>query len=93
MAASDGSARIPPVPSLPLPRFLESAQERREHAKKLAEVVGQVDGDVREEKRRHHADPADALTLRGLPAVGRSVLGVMRGTQPESALMSRQPRE
>ncbi len=82
------------MPSLPLPRFLEDHQQRVEHAKKLTQIVRQVGGDVREEKRRHHADPVDALALRGLPAVGPGCAGgVIRGTQPEASLMSRQPRE
>ncbi len=29
-----------------------------------------------------HVDPSDTLTLRGIPAIGRGVAGVIRGTSP-----------
>jgi hypothetical protein len=74
------------VPSLPLPRFLETAQERRDHARALEREVLQQQVDLRERKITH--DPSDSLTLRGIPAVGRGVAGAIRGTSPESAVAS-----
>ncbi len=82
------------MPSLPLPRFLETHEERQRHAQQLAKVVREAGGDVAEERKRFHADPVDALTLRGVPCVGPGCAGgVIRGTSPEGALMSKQPRE
>ena len=34
----------------------------------------------------------DPVDLRGLPAIGRGVAGAVRGTQPERALIAKQPR-
>ncbi len=69
--------------SQPLPRFLEQHDERRRHVAKLTQVVAQDEVDIREKKIYH--DPADALTLRGIPAIGRGVAGVIRGTAPGAA--------
>jgi len=83
------------VPSFVLPRFLEDARERAEHARKLAEIVREAgpEANVTEERKRFYADPADSLTLRGLPALGRGVTGVIRGTQPEQHLLAGLPDE
>lgn len=72
--------------SFPLPRFLEQRVEERQHARELVAVTNDLEADLRERKIYH--DPADTLTLRGIPAVGRGVAGVIRGTQPESAVAS-----
>ncbi len=79
---------MPPL----LPRFLVDHQQRVEHARKLAKICRETDGNVADEKVRYRA-PADGRTLRGLPAIGRSVAGAISGTNPESALMSKQPDE
>ena len=34
----------------------------------------------------------DPVDLRGLPAIGRGVAGAVRGTQPDRALIAKQPR-
>ncbi len=69
------------MPNLPLPRFLENHASRREHAIQLRRALdGQPDVDLRERKIYH--DPADTLSLRGIPAIGRGVAGVIRGTSP-----------
>jgi hypothetical protein len=75
------------MPSLPLPRFLEQHQERRDHSRALEREVAQQGVDLAKRKKIV-CDPADSLTLRGIPAVGRGVAGVIRGTQPESAVAS-----
>ena len=72
--------------SFPLPRFLESVRERSAHAALLDDVVARTELDLRE--RKIVCDPSDSLTLRGIPAVGRGVAGVIRGTQPEQAVSS-----
>ncbi len=75
------------MPSFPLPRFLERHAQERHHAIELKRALdGQPDVDIRERKITH--DPSDSLTLRGIPAVGRGVAGVIRGTQPEQAVSS-----
>jgi hypothetical protein len=78
--------------NIPLPRFLQEHQHQREHATALAETV--VDNTLDLRDRVIVCDPVDALALRGLPAIGRGCAsGVIRGTQPESALIARQPRD
>ncbi len=73
--------------SQPLPRFLEQHVERRDHARALEREVTQQEVDLR--NRKIVCDPSDALTLRGIPCVGRGCgAGVMRGTQPEQAVSS-----
>jgi len=74
------------MPSFPLPRFLETEVTRVEHARQLERVAREVGGDVRATRPAHTA--ADTRTLRGIPAVGRGVAGVIAGTQPEAVLVS-----
>lgn len=66
--------------SLPLPRFLERHAEQRAHVAKLTAAVAGTTVDLAQ--RKHHNDPADTLTLRGIPAIGRGVAGCIRGTNP-----------
>jgi hypothetical protein len=66
--------------NIPLPRFLQEHQHRRDHAAALASAVVEQQVNLRE--RVIVFDPADSLTLRGIPAIGRGVAGVIRGTQP-----------
>ena len=74
------------MPSFPLPRFLEVERERRDHARALEREVVQQGVDLAQ--RKIVRDPSDSLTLRGIPAVGRGVAGVIRGTQPEQSVSS-----
>jgi hypothetical protein len=81
---------VPPL----LPRFLENAQTRREHAAKLLQVVADAadageEPNVGQERKRFYAAPTDSRTLRGLPAIGRSVQGCIRWTQPEQEVVRR----
>jgi len=69
------------VPNLPLPRFLETHQSRLDAAARLEGVVREAGADLRVE-RPIARDPSDHLTLRGIPAVGVSVSGAIRGTIP-----------
>ncbi len=67
--------------SQPLPSFLERHVERRAHVANLGRALAdQPNADLRERKYTH--DPSDALTLRGIPAIGRGVAGAIRGTAP-----------
>jgi hypothetical protein len=66
--------------SQPLPRFLEDHASRVEHARKLERVVRESAGDLRESRSSHTA--VDAISLRGIPAIGRGVQGVIYGTSP-----------
>jgi hypothetical protein len=91
LAGSAATCNDRPVAQL-LPRFLEDERERREHAKVLEQIARETGGDVAQERKRHQVDPADSRTLRGLPAIGRSVQGCIRYTQPEQALIAKQPR-
>ena len=68
----------------PLPRFLQEHQHRREHATALARTV--VDNSLDLRDRVIVCDPSDNLTLRGIPAIGRGVAGVIRGTNPATAV-------
>jgi hypothetical protein len=72
--------------NIPLPRFLQEHQHQREHATALASTV--VDNSLDLRDRVIVCDPSDSLTLRGIPAVGRGVAGVILGTQPEHAVAS-----
>lgn len=69
-----------------LPRFLETESERVEHARQLERALRASGGDLTVKRSSHTA--ADTRTLRGIPAVGRGVAGVIAGTQPESVLLS-----
>lgn len=80
------------MPSVVLPRFLESHQAKIDHARKLEKICRESGGDMRELKSTHSA--MDAVSLRGLPAVGPGCAGgVIRGTQPESATVAKLSRE
>jgi hypothetical protein len=70
--------------NIPLPRFLQEHQHRRDHAAALATAV--VEQQVNLRDRVIVCDPADSLTLRGIPAIGRGVAGVIRGTKPGQSL-------
>jgi hypothetical protein len=69
--------------NLPLPRFLQAHQHQRQHATALERTVVDNTLDLRERVITY--DPSDSLTLRGIPAIGRGVAGVITGTQPETA--------
>jgi len=69
-----------------LPRFVETDAARVEHARQLERAVRASGADLAVRRTAHTA--ADTRTLRGIPAVGRGVAGVIAGTQPESVLTS-----
>lgn len=46
----------------------------------LERVVRESAGDLRETKSSHTA--VDSISLRGIPAIGRGVAGVIHGTAP-----------
>jgi hypothetical protein len=78
--------------NIPLPRFLQEHQHQREHAAALTNAVVDNSLDLRE--RVIVCDPSDALALRGVPCVGRGCAsGVIRGTQPESAVVAKLSRD
>ena len=68
--------------NVPLPRFLQDHQHRRGHIDALTTSVVTQGANLKD--RTFVCDPADTLTLRGIPAIGRGVAGVIRGTQPET---------
>jgi hypothetical protein len=68
--------------NVPLPRFLQEHQHRRDHANALSSSV--VDNSLDLRDRIIVCDPSDALTLRGIPAIGRGVAGAIRFSQPEA---------
>lgn len=73
------------MPALPLPRFLETFETRREHARKLEHAVRSAGGDMHEMRNVRATHTAvDAIALRGIPAIGRGVAGVIAGTSPGS---------
>jgi hypothetical protein len=69
--------------SAPLPRFLETHATRVEHARKLERIIRESGGDTRQLRKTTHT-AADGITLRGIPAIGRGVAGVIPGTNPAS---------
>jgi uncharacterized protein YdhG (YjbR/CyaY superfamily) len=71
------------MPTFALPRFLAHHAEQRHHAQELTNTITGTDTNIR--KRIQYVDPADTLTLRGIPAIGRGVAGHIRHTQPETA--------
>ena len=73
------------IPSLPLPRFLETHQSRLDAAARLEGVVREAGADLRAE-RQIARDPSDARTLRGLPAIGMNVRGAIAGSVPGANL-------
>ncbi len=74
------------MPTFALPRFVEGHLERLQHGRILEQIVRETGATVK--PRRHSETAADSLTLRGIPAIGRGVAGVIVGTQPESVVAS-----
>jgi hypothetical protein len=72
--------------NVPLPRFLQEHQHHREHSRALEREVSLQGLNLRD--RVIVCDPSDNLTLRGIPAIGRGVAGVIRGTNPSSVVAS-----
>jgi len=64
------------------PRGFSNRQAHIRNAVLLERLARETGGDMRAEATLP-ATPADAVTLRGIPAVGRGVSGVIAGTQPE----------
>lgn len=72
------------------PRGFANYRVHVENAKLLEKIARESGGDVAKERSAGFAHTAaDALTLRGIPAVGRSVSGVILGSQPEQACVVR----
>jgi hypothetical protein len=74
------------MPNLPLPRFLETHETRLQHARQLERTVRQAAGNVSTAStaaRTSHT-AADSKTLRGIPAIGRGVAGVIPGMRPDA---------
>ncbi len=69
--------------TFPLPRFLDTLETRIAHARELERITRQTDTNLTSLHTAHTA--ADAITLRGIPAVGHGVAGVIHGTQPEAS--------
>jgi hypothetical protein len=63
------------------PRGFSSYQANVANAQLLERLARETNVPL---ERLQTATPADELTLRGIPAVGRGIAGVIRGTQPEN---------
>jgi hypothetical protein len=72
--------------NIPLPRFLQEHQHRRDHVEALTRTV--VDNSLDLRDRVIVCDPSDHLTLRGIPAIGRGVAGAIAGTNPANVVTS-----
>jgi len=57
---------------------------RCENASKIARAARETGASLVVAKKQMRHTAADAITLRGIPAVGRGVAGVMFRTQPEA---------
>jgi hypothetical protein len=75
------------VATFALPRFIETHIERQQHARKLEQVARETGANI--STKQHSFDASDTRTLRGIPAIGRGVAGVIIGTQPESVVTSK----
>jgi hypothetical protein len=67
-------------------RRLEAAQ----HAQLLERIARETGTNVSDERAKHFPSTMD---LRGVPICGPGVGGAVAFTQPESALMAKQPRD
>jgi hypothetical protein len=70
-------------------RSIRRHQEHVAHLRLLVQIAEETGGSVQEEREKHrpmYRDPADAATLRGLPAIGPGVAGAIRGTRPGDGL-------
>lgn len=68
-------------------RHLRRAQENARTAKLVARIARDTGGDLAQERKKLHAwTPSDSITLRGIPAVGRSVAGAIRHTRPTDCI-------
>lgn len=59
----------------------------------LERLAREQGGDVQAERQERQVfaiTAADSITLRGIPAIGRGVMGVVPGTQPEQHVVSRE---
>lgn len=72
------------------PRGYANHEANARNAKVLEQLAREQSGDVRVERQVFVFSPADAVTLRGIPAIGRGVMGVVPGTQPEQTITSRE---
>jgi hypothetical protein len=64
------------------------------NARLLAQLAAEQGGDLAEERQRllRTATPVDHIALRGLPCIGPGIPSVIRGTQPEGALLAQEAR-
>lgn len=69
-----------------LPRF-NAAMQRIDDERKLAKILLESGADLPDDRKHSHATaPGDTRKLRGIPAIGRGVAGVMPRTNPTSEL-------
>lgn len=71
------------------PRGFANHQANVANAKMLETLVREQGADLqaeRVERQMFNIVAADSRTLRGIPAIGRGVMGVIRGTDPEHAV-------
>jgi hypothetical protein len=69
-------------------RCVRRQLEHAEHARILAQLAGETNGDVEAVRKSRHT-AVDAIAARGVPLVGPGCAGgVIRGTQPEQAVVA-----
>jgi hypothetical protein len=88
----DGGVNVQAIPyEGRLLRCVRREQEHIAHAAILEQIARETGGNVEEERELQQAHTAaDTRTLRGIPAIGRTVAGVICGTQPEQAVIARE---
>lgn len=64
--------------------YIRTTRERAQAAKALAQAATDTGRNIQTERIRMAHTAADSITLRGIPAVGRSVSGAIHGTRPDS---------
>lgn len=68
--------------------FPRGHNARDTHRRNQRIVIGSVTTTITTGKVTWFLDPADALTLRGIPAIGRNVQGAIAGTRPDTRIPS-----
>lgn len=71
------------------PRGFANHEAHIQNAQMLERLAREQGADLRTERverQMFNMAAADSRTLRGIPAIGRGVMGVIRGTNPEHAV-------
>jgi hypothetical protein len=88
-----GNAKLSAVPTFP--RGYVNHALWAEHAKLIAQLARETDGNLKDEREKLHlrrATQADSRSVRGWPAVGSGCPSAIHGTDPLRALLAKEAR-